>query len=921
MSIAGQLRSMRAVARRELRVLLGSALGWSVAAAFALLAGTVFAVAVFRPGAPATLRGTMIALGWGVLLAAPALSMRAVVEERRAGTWASLVASPAGIASIIVGKFVASLALLIVALAVPLMAQSVALEWFAAPDWVEAGTGLVGLALAGAMYLASGVLMSALVGNQVAAYLLTVFLWLAWLALARSAPLVLPATWASAAFASDPLRRLDDFQFGLFDTGNVAYFVSVCTWFLLAAVVAASRDALPARLASGRRVGLGLALAAVAAIAAIGALDAPRLRRTVDMTASRAYTLTPATRATLESLAGRWQVAVTMTSPPTAVARQVDEVLAGIGAIAGRDGFVRTSRIDPSDPADAARYEAMLEAVQARDAEALALHDAAIRRGLQAFRELCDVAAVQAPLLEALVPALAADDPSRADLDALRAGFAQLAAQRRSFERSIAQLRSASDARPFPEESRAASAIAANLRHWASELAAAALRLGDRAGDPGAPAVLAPWVSDAPSEYAALSRELRKAQDEIDRLPKTWGADVGAALAAGDCAVIIGPPGIVTVPAWQLVSGSATGNGIALDRRFRGEQAIVSAIRGISGGALPVAVVMHSGPPGILRSSADRADLSAAADALRTSRIEVREWVPGEGPQPAAPGQPVVWIVLAPVDRDASTESRRERDLLSAAQRLAVQGEPILLTVGPSLLPLLGQADPWGTMLAGRGMVAETGRTILELVPVGPGKSQVQATQVVLDGDPGSVLGRAIDGQRVALERPVPLQLLGEPSGAFAPQAVLSIDPAPERWIESDWRRDVRARASAPEEKRLPSPVPVVACVERPAGPRAVLVGSPTWLTTAVADAADPLGGGRVALRHPGNRDLLVSAVMWLAGRDDLVAGSGAGREVARLPRLSAATVIGVAAIEAIGVPAGVAALGAMVVVRRRMRT
>jgi hypothetical protein len=273
------------------------------------------------------------------------------------------------------------------------------------------------------------------------------------------------------------------------------------------------------------------------------------------------------------------------------------------------------------------------------------------------------------------------------------------------------------------------------------------------------------------------------------------------------------------------------------------------------------------------------------------------------------------------VDRDASTESRRERDLLSAAQRLAVQGEPILLTVGPSLLPLLGQADPWGTMLAGRGMVAETGRTILELVPVGPGKSQVQATQVVLDGDPGSVLGRAIDGQRVALERPVPLQLLGEPSGAFAPQAVLSIDPAPERWIESDWRRDVRARASAPEEKRLPSPVPVVACVERPVGPRAVLVGSPTWLTTAVADAADPLGGGRVALRHPGNRDLLVSAVMWLAGRDDLVAGSGAGREVARLPRLSAATVIGVGAIEAIGVPAAVAALGAMVVVRRRMRT
>jgi len=921
MSIAVQARSTAAVARRELRILLGSALGWSVAAAFALLAGTVFAVAVFRPGAPATLRGTMIALGWGVLLAAPALSMRAVVEERRGGTWPSLVASPAGIASIILGKFVAALFLLVAALAVPLVAQLVALEWFAAPDWVEAGTGLLGLALAGAMYLASGVLMSALVGNQVAAYLLTVFLWLAWLALARSAPLVLPAAWAPAAFASDPLRRLDDFQLGLLDTGNAAYFASIGAWFLLAATVAASRDALPARLASARRIGLGLALAAAAVIASIGALDAPRLRRTIDMTATREYTLAPSTRATLESLAGRWQVAITMTAPPDAVARQVDEVLAGFAAVAGPDGHVRTSRIDPSDPADAARYEAMLEAVQARDAEALALHDTAIREGMRTFGVLCDVAAAQAPLLESLVPALPADDPSRADLEALRAGFVQLAAQRRSFERSIAQLRSAGDARPFPEDARAASAIGANLRHWAGELAAVGRRLGDRAADPAAPAVLAPWTSDVPADYAELSRELRIAQDAIDRLPKTWGAEVGAALAAGDCAVIVGPPGIVTVPAWQLVSGPATGAGLALDRRFRGEQAIVSAIRGISGGALPVAVVMHSGPPGILRPSPERTDLSAAADALRTSRIDVREWVPGEGPQPAAPGRPVAWIVLAPVDRDATTESRRERDLLAAAQRLAVQGEPILLTVGPSLLPLLGQADPWGALLAGRGLVAETGRTVLELVPIGPGKSQVQAMQVVLDGDPGSTLGRAIDGQRTALERAVPLQLLGEPSGAFAPRAVLSIDPAPERWIESDWRRDVRTRAVVPDEKRLRSPVAVVACAERQAGSRAVLVGSPGWLTTAVADAADPLGGGRVALRNPGNRDLLVNAVMWLGGRDDLVAGSGAGREVARLPRLSAATVVAVGALEAIGLPAVVAAIGAAIVVRRRVRT
>jgi hypothetical protein len=149
--------------------------------------------------------------------------------------------------------------------------------------------------------------------------------------------------------------------------------------------------------------------------------------------------------------------------------------------------------------------------------------------------------------------------------------------------------------------------------------------------------------------------------------------------------------------------------------------------------------------------------------------------------------------------------------------------------------------------------------------------------------------------------------------------AVSVVEPSAERWIERDWRRDVRARTGVPAEQRLSAPVAVVAASE--GGARAVLVGSPTWLTTAVADAADPLGGGRVALRNPGNRDLLVNAVMWLAGLDDQVAGSGAGGEVARLPRLPRAAVVAVGTLEAFALPALVASIGAVVVVRRRIRT
>jgi ABC-2 type transport system permease protein len=920
------IRAALAIARREWALLMGTALGWSVVAASAALAGTVFALSVFQGGAPATLRGTFIAMGWAVLLVAPALSMRSIAEERRAATWASLAASPAGFGAIVLGKFAALVALLALAVAVPALAQLAVLEWFASPDWAEAATGIAGLLLAGAAYVATGILMSALAGNQVGAYLLTVFLWLTWIALAKGVPALLPGRAAYAAFALDPLRRLDDFLFGLFDTGNAAFFLSACAWFLGAAVLTVARPALPAALASRGRVALALAAMAVIAVAAVGIADAPRVRVTEDMTKSRAYTLSPGTESLLRGLDGQWQVGVVLSgaTADAAVVRQVDEVLARMAAVPTKDGHVRTARVDPSSPADAARYEAILDAVQQRDAAALQQHADAIAAGRAAFDRLARTAASQAPAIGGIIDALPQGSPDRTELEPLRAAFAQLAAQKRAFDRSIDELRTATDARPFPDEARAAAALATNLKHWGEQLAGVARALKQRAAEPVNLPAYAQWLDESAPAYAALAQELRTAEDGLARLPALHGAEVGAALAAGDAAVIVGPDGVATVPGWQLVGGASGARGsVQFDRRFRGEQAIAGAIRAMRARAQPIAVFVHAGAPNLLRAQPDRMDLSAAADALRAARIEPREWVPGAGPEPIAPaGRPIVWVVLPPVDRDALEDSPRERELLAAARRLVARGEPVLLSVGPSLLPVLGQQDPWAALVRDAGLAPQTGRTVLEVVPTGPGRAETVAAQELQDATGDHPVARAVDGQRIRLDRPVPIELA--PGGAAV--ALAAVEPAAERWIENDWRRDAKGRLEAPESKRFDAPVTVVAAAVRAAAPprreqRVVVVGSPTWLFTAVADAADQLGGGRIALRNPGNRELLVNAVAWLAGQDELVAGSGAGREVARLPRLPRAVRAGVDVAVAIGLPALVAALGTIVVLRRRLRT
>ncbi len=932
------LQGCAAVVLREWRSTAATALGWCVLAAFAALAGTVFAVAVWQSGAPATLRGTFIAMGWAVLAMAPALTMRSVAEERRHGTWASLLAAPAGGGAAVVGKFVAAVGVLAVAVLVPTLAQLGALEMFARPDYGEAATAVLGLVLAGAAYAASGLLMSALVGNQVGAYLLTLFLWIIWVVLAKSVPAVLPARWAYVAFGLDPLRRLDDFLLGLLDTSNVVFWACVAGWFVFATVLACRRPVLPARLAGRWRTAAALAAAAALCVGVCGMAGTPRAAVTVDMTKTRAYTLALGTLDLLGQLDGSWTVAVVQgaAGADPAVVRQMDEVLAGFERAGA--GHVKALRVDPATAEDAARYEEVLEAVQARDAAALAKHNEALARGLAAFNRLVQLASAQQVELARVISTLPADSQDRAELDSLRGAFAQLTAQKGAFDRSIAELRTATDARPFADPARAAAAVAANLRHWSEQLGGAARALAVRArsgggggagGAAGAGGALGEWLRAAVPQFEQTALDLASAQDALDRLPRLYGAEVGAALAAGDAIIVVGPPGVAVVPAWQMVAAGGRsgpgggpgggGRGVVFDRRFRGEQVIGAAMRSLRAGELPVVVFVHSGATGALRPTPEHADFAAAADALRAARFEVREWIPGEGPEPtAAKGRPLVWVVVPPMDRDGVADSPRERALLGAAQRLVARGDPVLLSIGPSLLPLLGQADPWAALLKPRGVTAETGRAVLEVVPLGPNRAQTVAEQLVRDMTTQHPVGAAVDGQLVRLDRVVPLV----PAGDARAVVLAAVEPAPERWIETDWRRDQLQRLEAPADKVFAEPVPAVVAVEgaQQRG-RAVLVGSPSWLYSTVADAADPLGGGRVALRYPGNRELLVNAAAWLAGRDDLVASTGTGREVGRLPRLSRGQRVGMALVQAAGVPCALAVLGAVVVLRRRSRT
>ena len=68
---------------------------------------------------------------------------------------------------------------------------------------------------------------------------------------------------------------------------------------------------------------------------------------------------------------------------------------------------------------------------------------------------------------------------------------------------------------------------------------------------------------------------------------------------------------------------------------------------------------------------------------------------------------------------------------------------------------------------------------------------------------------------------------------------------------------------------------------------RLVAVGSGGWVLSTLVNEAGTLGGDRLVLTNPGNRELALSSIAWLAGLDELVATAATGGEISRFSGLS----------------------------------
>lgn len=168
-----------------------------------------------------SLFGTTIVV---LLFIIPMLTMGLFSEEKKRGTIELLLTTPVGNVQTLLGKYLASLTLLLILIASSAITIS-PLFVYSQPDWKPILAGYLGMFLYGAALLAVGIFISTLTENQIIAVFLTfgvsLVLWLiSFLGTSASGPAKNVINYLSV------ISHLDDFIKGVIDTSHIIYYVT-----------------------------------------------------------------------------------------------------------------------------------------------------------------------------------------------------------------------------------------------------------------------------------------------------------------------------------------------------------------------------------------------------------------------------------------------------------------------------------------------------------------------------------------------------------------------------------------------------------------------------------------------------------------------------------------------------------------------
>ena len=230
---------MWAVAKKELRQSFSNLTGYIAIIVFLLLNGLllfVFPDTDVLAYGYATLDKYFELAPWILLLLIPAITMRSLSEEFRMGTFEILQTIPLSRTQLVVGKYLASLLVVVIAL-VPTLLYFLTIQRLSGQGGIDAGATVgsyIGLVFLSAVFTSIGILCSSWTSNAVVAFIAAAFACFI-LYSGFNAISTLPVFAAGADFYIEMLGI--DFHYrsisrGVVDSRDIIYFLSIIVLFL-----------------------------------------------------------------------------------------------------------------------------------------------------------------------------------------------------------------------------------------------------------------------------------------------------------------------------------------------------------------------------------------------------------------------------------------------------------------------------------------------------------------------------------------------------------------------------------------------------------------------------------------------------------------------------------------------------------------
>ena len=293
------MKNIITIIKKELGSYFNNPTAYIALVSFLLLWEFLFFKSVFQVGV-ASLSNLFMLLPWVFLLIIPALTMGTVAQEKAEGTLELLLSRPLRESEFIIGKFLASVIFLMIAM---LFSLPIAM-WLNSVgnlDWgVFWGQYIASVFLASTLS-ALGILISSLFKSQVSALLVTAvsgfFIIIAGLELVTSR---IPSMLIPFFEQFSVLTHFESMSRGVLDLRDVWYFISIAIAFL----VIAHLLLLKAKFGNQKKVyrnfqlGTFLLVGIILMTNIIGA----RIPGRVDLTEEKVYTLSETTKETLNSL-------------------------------------------------------------------------------------------------------------------------------------------------------------------------------------------------------------------------------------------------------------------------------------------------------------------------------------------------------------------------------------------------------------------------------------------------------------------------------------------------------------------------------------------------------------------------------------------------------------------------------------------